>query len=69
VEQLREVQKREGRSLSAVVDTALAEWFERRERANLERQYRSYYANEVRRRRHRSLANEMAALSTWPEDE
>jgi hypothetical protein len=69
VEQLRETQKREGKSLSAVVDAALREWFERREREDLERQYRDYYANEKRQRRHRTLAQEMTAVSVWPEDE
>ena len=70
VERLRVVQAREGKSLSAVVDLAIGEWLQRRERAEMEQQYREYYAAESKRKMHRRLARQMAATAaaSWPED-
>ncbi len=70
VDQLRAVQASEGKSLSAVVDLAVSEWLRRRERAEIERQYREYYGSEAVRNRHRRLARQMAATAerNWPED-
>jgi metal-responsive CopG/Arc/MetJ family transcriptional regulator len=70
VQRLREVQAREGRSLSAVIDMAVEEWLQRRERAEMERQYREYFASEATRTEHRRLARTMAttAAAVWPEE-
>ena len=70
MERLRAIQEREGKSLSAVVDMAIGEWLEARERAAAERQYRDYYATETTRSAHRRLARQMAmtAATVWPED-
>ena len=68
VEHLRAIQARERKSLSAVVDQALADWLKRREQAEMEQQYREYYATEAARKTHRRLARQMAAAVAWPED-
>lgn len=70
VERLRAVQEREGKSMSALVDKAIAEWLAARERAVVEQQYRDYYAAESTRTAHRRLARYMAttAATVWPAD-
>ena len=68
VEHLRAIQTRERKSLSAVVDQALADWLKRREHAEMEQQYREYYATEASRKMHRRLARQLAAAAAWPED-
>ena len=68
VEHLRAIQMRERKSLSAVVDQALVDWLKRRDQAEMEQQYREYYAKEPSRKMHRRLARQMAATAAWPED-
>jgi Arc/MetJ-type ribon-helix-helix transcriptional regulator len=59
VEHLRAIQTRERKSLSAVVDQALADWLKRREHAEMEQQYREYCATEAS---HTALASQGCRL-------